>query len=172
MKKLSLLLIVITIFSSCSRKIPFTSDIQSKHKFSEKTLKQVQFYTSDEIVLFQSTTDGDAGVNDGKILLTDSKASEKIIIKKNTPCVLEKIINENLFVFSFEYGNDKFLAFGNDVGGYYSLMANDWNNKKGELSYANRSYTTYSGNVFLKVKIKKLSKQQNRERTIKGRKIK
>lgn len=171
--KLIKLLLIVLIFSSCSRKVPFTSDIQSKYKFSEKTLKQVQFYTSDEIILFQSTTDGDMGVNDGKILLTDSKASEKIIIKKNTPCVLEKVVNENLFVFSFEYGNDKFLAFGNNnIGGYYSLMANDWNNKRGELSYANRSYTTYSGNVFLKVKIKKLSKKQNRERTVKGRKIK
>jgi len=166
------ILLLVLIASSCSKKVAFTSTIQKQHNFSESALKQVQFYTSDKIILYQASSEGDMKVDiNGKLLLTNNNESEKVIINKNTPCVLEKKINDNLFVFSFEYGDDKLLAFGNGDGGFYSLMANDWNNKKGDLTYANRSYSTYSGGVYLTVKMKKLTKIQNRERTVKGRKI-
>lgn len=156
---------------SCATKVPFTSDIQKQFSFSENTLKKVQFYTSAEIVLFKVRQDGDVDVRDGKLFVKDEKNSEKIIIKRNTPCVLEKVIDQNKFLFSFEYGDDKYLAFGNTSGGYYSLLAKDWKSGAGTLNYANKTYATDDGGVYLTVKMKKLKKLKSRERTVKGRKI-
>ena len=52
-------------------------------------------------------------------------------------------------------------------------MAKSWGEKnKGFLAYGNKNYYTYNGDVFLTVKMKKLSNVQNRERVVKGRKIK
>lgn len=162
---------LLLVFSSCATKVPFTSDIQNKHKFSEETLKKVQFYTSEEIVLYLVKQDGDVVVNEGKIIFRNDEQVQKIVIKKNTPCVLEEIVEQNKFLFSFEYGKDRVLLFGNNHNGYYSLMAKEWKNKVGEVSYGNKTYLTANGNVYLNVKMKELNRVNAKQRTVKGRKI-
>ena len=94
-----------------------------------------------------------------------------IIIKKNTPCVLEEIVDKNKFLYSFEYGDNRVVLFGNDKSGYYSLMAKEWKNKVGEITYANKKYLTVNGDVYLKIKVKNLKKLKGKQRTVKGRKI-
>lgn len=156
---------------SCASKIPFTSDIQNEYQFQEAQLKKVQFYTSDEIVLTQTESNGDASVTDGKVLLKNQKHVEIIIIKKNTPCVVESVIDNNKFLFSFEYGKDRVLLFGNNSTGYYSLMSKEWKNKTTIIDYASKKYTTTNGDVFLKIKVKKLNQLKGRQRRVKGRKV-
>jgi len=145
--------------------------MQEEYNFPESKLKKVQFYTSDEIILVQTKSEGDVVVNDGKLIMRSEKAVEKIIIKKNTPCVLEEIVDKNKFLYSFEYGDNRVILFGNDKGGYYSLMAKEWKNKVGEISYSNKKYLTVNGDVFLKIKVKNLKKLKGKQRTVKGRKI-
>jgi uncharacterized iron-regulated protein len=165
-------IILLSLFlSSCATKIPFTSDIQSEYKFPEERLKKVQFYTSAEIVLIKTKNEGDAVVNDGKILIKNEKNVEKIIIKQNTPCILEEIVEDNKFLFSFEYGKDRVLMFGNNSSGYYSLMAKSWKSQQGLIDYANKTYATTNGDVFLNIKVKNLKKLKGKQRTLKGRKI-
>lgn len=156
---------------SCSRKIAYTSEIQKSHKFSESQLKKVQFYTSAEIVLVQTKQEGDVIITNGKLVVRNSKDVEKIIIKPNTPCVLEEIIDDNKMLFSFETGEGKVLLFGNNGDGMFSLMSKDWNAGIGTIPYANKEYFTTDGNVFLLISAKKLNRLQSRERTVKGRKI-
>lgn len=165
-------IILSSIFiSSCATKVAYTSSIQNEYKFSEEKLKKVQFYTSEEIVLVKVKEEGDALVTNGKLLIHNEKNVEKIIIKKNTPCVLESLLDDNKFLFSFEYGEDRVLLFGNTNGGCYSLMAKSWKNKIGTISYADKTYATTNGDVFLKIKVKNLKKLKGKQRTIKGRKI-
>lgn len=173
MKKIILISIFSIFLYSCSPKVAFTSDIQNKYGFSESTLKKVQFYTSKEIVLYKSKEDdNNVAINNGKLYLTNFKDAERIIIKKGTPCVLEQIIDEKHYLFSFEYGNNKVIVFGNNGNGYFSLMAKEWNSGRGSLTYSGKNYLTYNGDAYLKVKIKKLTHIQSRERVVRGRKIK
>lgn len=171
MKYTKILFLSLFLMSCVAKKVPFTSDIQNQYNFSEEKLKKVQFYTSDEIVLVQTKSDGDVSVVDGKLIVRNEKDVEKIIIKKNTPCVLEKVVDNNKFLYSFEYGHNRVLLFGNDASGYYSLMAREWKNKVGELSYTNKTYLTVNGDVFLLIKMKNLKKLKGRQRTVKGRKV-
>lgn len=159
------------LLTSCSKKVAFTSQMQEEYNFPESKLKKVQFYTSDEIVLVQTKSEGDVVVVDGKLIMRSEKAVEKIIIKKNTPCVLEEIVDNNKFLYSFEYGDNRVILFGNDKGGYYSLMAKEWKNKVGEITYSNKKYLTVNGDVYLKIKVKNLKKLKGKQRTVKGRKI-
>lgn len=171
-KKYITLIIIPLILCSCvSKKISYTSDIQKEYKLQEDKLKKIQFYTSSEIILVQTKQEGDVSISDGKILMVKSKDIERIVIKKNTPCVLEEIIDESKFIFSFEYGDNKILLFGNNNGtGCFSLMAKDnWANGIGIIPYGNKNYVTTNGNVFLTVEAKKLSKLKSKKRTIKGR---
>ncbi len=159
------------LLQSCATKVPFTSDLQKEYQFPESKLKRVQFYTSGEIVLTETKTDGDVTVTDGKVYVKSEHQVEKIILKKNTPCVLEQVIDNNKFLFSFEYGENRVLLFGNASTGYFSLMAKDWKNKIGTISYAGKRYVTTNGDVFLNIKLRKLNQLKGRQRTVKGRKV-
>lgn len=161
----------ISLFSCRAKKMAFTPDIQKQNSFSESTLKQIQFYTSDIIILYNTKQDGNVYIDNGKILIDSDKECEKIIIPKNTPCVLEKIIDQDKFVLSFEYGKSRLLYFTNNSGQCYSLAAKEWKDGIGKLNYANNHYLTNSGTVFLTVKVKKLNKIRKKQRVITGRKI-
>lgn len=169
--KLLGILLIICLASCKSAKVPFTYEIQKQYNFSEKTLKKIQFYTSEEIVLYRIEQEDDFSVKQGKLIVLNEKDCEKIIIKKNTPCILERIVEPNKFLFSFEVGENKFLAFGNANGGSYSLLAKEWENKVGKIDYANKMYATNNGDVYLNVFLKKLNKLKGKERTVKGRKV-
>lgn len=165
-------IIALFTFSSCrSGKVPFTQELKTQCGLSETSLKKVQFYTSDEIVLYKVQEDGDASVNKGVLLIQNKKDCEKIVILKNTPCILEQVIDEHKILFSFEVGNGKFIAFGNTSKGSYSLLAKDWENSVGTLKYANKTYATENGDVYLNVVLKKINKLRSKERLVKGRKV-
>ena len=176
MKNLKIILVVlisVSLFvSSCvSKKIAYTSDIQKEYQFPESKLKKVQFYTSGEIVLIQTKQDGDVTISDGKLVMINSKDVEKVIVPKNTKCVLEEVVSDNKLIFSFEFGDGKVLLFGNNGSGCYSLMSKDWKNGVATIHYANKNYITTDGDVFLTIKAKKLSNLKAKERVVHGRKI-
>lgn len=170
--KFILILLTTLLLTSCAtKKVAFTSEIQKEHNFPEVTLKRIQFYTSSEILLVRMKQDGEVRVTDGKLILENNQDVERIIIKKNTPCVLEQIVDNNKFLFSFEYGNEKVLLFGNNGEGYFSLMSKNWKNGIGVISYANKTYATTNGNVYLMIQAKNLNKMKAKQRTVGGRKV-
>ena len=168
--KFSSLLLTILLFASCATtKIPFTSDIKKEYGISEDGLKKIQYYTSEDILLYKVTDEDNIATADGILLISKRKDCEKVIIKRGTPCVLEKVLSDNVYLFSFE--DNKYIAFGNSNGGNYNLLAKDWKNGTGTLKYDNKTYATSNGDVFLTVKVKKLNSLKSKERILKGRKI-
>ena len=169
---ISISLTISILFSSCkSGQVPFTSSLKQSYNLNEKTLKKLQFYTSEEIVLFEVKEESDASVSDGKLFVSNQKNFEKITILKQTPCVLEKVIDDNKMVFSFETGEGRFLAFGTENNGAYSLLAKEWEGNKGTLRYSNKMYSTENGDVYLNVVLKKLNKLKSRERVVRGKRL-
>lgn len=165
------ILLSVMLASCTSQKVAFTSDLQQKYCFSEEQLKKVQFYTSTDIILTKTETDDEASIINGKVLVVDKQKNETIIIRKNTPCVLVKILSENKFLFSFEYGEHRALLFGNNEGGYYSLMAKNWKVKHGVIHYANKTYITTNGDVYLTISSNVLRQVRSKERVLYGRHI-
>jgi len=171
MKSLIKILLISLLFASCSKKVVFTSSMQEEYKFSEDRLKKVQFYTSSQIILFKIKQEGDVSVSDGKVLFKNKKDVEKIIIPKNTKCILEEVLDKSKYLFSFELVDGRVLVFGNNGSGCYSLMAKNWKDGAGIIEYANKTYVTTNGNVFLNIKAKNLKQLKGKERVIHGRKV-
>lgn len=164
------IIIALFAFSSCrSGKVPFNQQVRSG--LSETSLKKVQFYTSGEIVLYKTKEDGESSVADGIVLIQNKKDCEKIIIPIGTPCILEKVIDDKKLLFSFEVGDGKFVAFGTSNGESYSLLAKEWEGGSGTLKYANKTYMTEDGDIYLNVVLKKINKLKSKQRLVKGRRV-
>lgn len=175
--KLSLLILfaLFLIFSSCSKKVAFTSEINSKLNLQEQDLKNLQFYVSEDIVLIKKENYGNANIKDGGLVFNNQSELDRIIIKKGTPTIVRKKVGSDILTMNFEYGNNKLLVFGNtDSQGRYYLMAEEWHNKTGKLKYGDIDYYTdgISATAYLTIKSKTLNKYVQRERKVTGVKLK
>ena len=154
--------------TSCRTTVPFTSSTKENCGLSDEQLKSIQFYTSKQITLYKIKQESSAKITNGKIVVSDKKDAETIIIPKGTPCVLVQTMT-NVLLLSFEYGDGKLLAFGTASGGAYMLMAKDWDGNQGTLEYGHRMYLTNDGEAFLKVNMKSIKRERNRHRVVQGR---
>lgn len=165
----TLILSLTLLFSSCSTKREFTSSMRYNYGLSEPQLKQLQFYTSEEITLYRSQENVRTRIKSGKLIISNTQDDQTIIIPKDTPCILVKDQGET-FVLSFESSPGKTLVFG-ILNDYYTLFAQNWVNDVGNLQYDGMMYYTSNGDVYLKVKMRQLNHLKKHERTVYGRKL-
>lgn len=170
--------VLITLLSSCAMKQPFTNQIIEKYDLSEKSFRQVQFYTSGFIVLEADNVSSAQSIEGGKIVVSENNKSHKIVIQPQTKCVFEKMGENGEIYVRFEQGTYKFLKFQvrrNDASGRYYLSANFDNSKNqmGKVVYNNLPYyvTSSSANSFLLISIKKLNKTYGKTEVVKGMKV-
>ncbi len=175
MKTYLLLLPFALLLASCSTYKPLTEKDRIENNWTEKELKQVQFYLSSDIVIQRKLGSETSTIQNGKVRIVNGERIEEIIIKKGTPGVLVYNSVDNRVGISFEDGDDKFLMFGANKGkgGRYYLLASDWQNQVGKVQYEGQTYycTPESGKAFLTLDLKKLHQIELEKRTAKGRKI-
>ncbi len=169
--KLIKIIFLSLLLTSCARKTALTTEIIKKYNFSESSLRQIQLYSSKDIVLSKVQDESNVTVKEGKIFLLDEKNSETVFIKRGTPCILDTMISTNQLIVSFENGANRLLAFGNDNSGSLSLEAVSWFGGKGKLQYAGKTYSAANGDACLLVKARKLNRLKSRMRLVKGRKV-
>ena len=167
----------IFLFSSCGSKLtPFTQQLYDENNWSDNELKRIQFYTSDDIILFRELTRGESEIVSGEIKIRNGRKIDEVVIKKGTPGVLIFRPKEDKFAVSFESENDdRYLIFGaaKRRGGQYRLFAKDWNRSFGKVSYGGKTYRTNSESQFatLLVDLKRIRDTQVRKRVAKGRTV-
>jgi len=175
MKFIALLSLGLVLFS-CGVKVPVTNQLKEEYDLNEKNMKIVQFYTSQTIILQRSKTSGKQGTEDGKLVTSNNKEQDRIIIPSNTKCVFDSYGKDGEVLIRFELGAGKTLKFslrpGQSSGKYY-LDANWQAGKGGELNYGNEVYfaTPDSGSAYLMVVLKKLNKTKRKDRVVKGMKV-
>lgn len=171
------LLVVSVLFLSCSPKIPFTQGIREKYKLNEKELKSIQFYTSDIIILKRGeVSEKEKDTKEGTLTIKGGSKVEQIVIKANTPCVVEQVFDGNTISVAFEDGKNKYLVFGSlhSKNGLYALkVLSDKENNKATINYGDKLYYATKGSdpVFLVFKIKSLNKFEVDEQVVKGKKV-
>lgn len=176
MKRIKNILLAATLLSllvSCSQMVPFTGEIQQQYKLSESDLKQLQFYTSDDIILYQASNDADISTIDGELLVHSDKQVKRIVIPRGTPGQVVYVYPDKLAV-SFDSRASHNLLFGSKyIDGEYRLMARKWDGKHGELKYGDETYIAApgSGSSYLLIKLKKLQKTSVNDEVMKGRKV-
>lgn len=168
--------LALTLWSACSPKIPFTQAIREKYQLTDDELRQLQFYTSHDIVLTHAEKgEKTKTTEDGKLKITTGQEYDQVLIKKGTPGVVEKVVDSKRIAISFETENDKFIVFGDpyDNKGNYTLLAPKWENNRAMLNYGSEEYYAGQGasNIYIMFKMNRLNKIKKQTRVAKGRKL-
>lgn len=180
MKKLrifTLLAICIIGLSSCSSRLsPFTQTLYEDNNWSDSELKRIQFYLSDDIVLWRELSNSSSEIVSGEIKMVDGQKVEEIVIPKGTPGVMTNQPKENLFAISFEEGGDRFLMFGPNpkMGNRYMLrFKKKQRNRVYKVTYEDRLYNMRSTDALatLLVDLRKINNVSVKSRRASGRTI-
>ena len=175
MRILSLFVLAVFALTSCSKLSYFTQDLYQAQGWTEKDLKRIQFYLSEDVVLNRNKSSAETKIESGQFQVKNDKNIDQIVIKKRTPGVLVKIPKTNEFYVSFETEDAKYLIFQPNVkiGNKYVVTAMSWDNRKGTIKYGGQTYymTSESALSALMVDIKKLNQVDKNKSTAKGRKI-
>jgi hypothetical protein len=163
-------------FASCSPTLhPFTDDVYNEFGQSEDRLSKIQFYLSNDIVLYRDYGSKQSEVVDGKIKIVDGRKIEEVVFKKGTPGVFVFTPKKDRIAISFEEGDGRFLMFGpnNKVGGRFVLLAKEWTKRRGKVTYANKSWFTNDKSAYsnLMVDLDKARRTRVSKTTVKGRRI-
>lgn len=176
MKKLMLLLIPVFLLSACKTLVPFTNDLKTQNDWEEQDLKQIQFYLSNSITLHRQLSNSATEIVSGKIKTVDGKQVEEIIIKKGTPGIMTEMPDRKRMAISFEIDDSHYLTFGSyqNKGGRYYLMLREFKkNKYAKVSYVDKEFyiSPESLNAFLQINMKKIQKEERKQRVAGGRKL-
>jgi len=164
--------------SSCSPSLtPFTQNLYEEFDWSDKEMKQIQFYLSEDIVLRKSRGGSKSDIDDGTIKVVRGSEVEEVVFKKGTQGVFAFSPREDRIAISFENaGKDAFLMFGPNkrAQGKFVLLAKDWEKNYGKIQYNGAVYETSSQSAYssLMVDLKKARKVQYRKKTVGGRSVK
>ena len=163
------------LFSACSSSLrPFTDDIYDEIR-TDRELSKIQFYLSSDIVLYRDFGGSKSKVVNGKIKLVNGRKIEEIVFKKGTPGVFVFSPKQDRIAISFEKGEGKYLMFGPNekVGGRFVLLAKEWRNRRGKVTYDNEIWNTTYDSAFanLLVDLDKARRTTVSKKTVRGRKI-
>jgi hypothetical protein len=173
-----LLLCLLSLFTACAKQLtPFNQDLYDKYRWSNEELKNIQFYLSDDIVLYKKLDGSEASISDGKIQIKKEKKGEKILMKRGTPGVYIFSPKNNRFAISFHESDDtKYLMFGPNeaLKGNFALLGKEWGKYQGQVTYEDQTYIVNADDALaiLLVDLRKVSKYNYQNKEERGRKIK
>lgn len=165
------------LFNSCSPNLsPFTQKLYEDNNWSETELRKIQFYLSDDIVLYRELTGGKSEIVEGEIKIVNGRKRDQITFRRGTPGVFLFSPKTNRFAVSFENGgDDRYLIFGPNpkVANRYVLLASDWNRRQGTISYAGQTWTADANDAYttLMVDLRRLQQTDVSTRVAGGRKV-
>ncbi len=173
--KVIYVIIISTLFVSCSDKILFTQDIRQKLEAQKFDIKRIQFYNAKRFTIKRKVNTEELNITLGNIKTEGGINYEQIIIKKGTPAVCDSLNAFNLYV-SYEKGkNFHFSRYYNSLlNPFYKLSTKQLIGLgPEELIYDNKTYllTGKSGNIYLKIKKENLKNLQIEKRFLKGIKV-
>ncbi len=154
----------------------YTKDMQEMNGISSEDIQNIQFYLSNDIVLWRELGKEEVSISRGKIKMTEGRKVEEIVIKKGTPGVFVFSPKEDQFSVSFDSKDDtKYLVFGPSakMNNRYVLLAKNWDKRYGQVTYGGETYntSTESAYAYLMVDMKKAKNISKKRETVVGRKV-
>lgn len=165
--------------SSCKpvpQKSVFTQKLYKDSGLSKDDLQRVQFFIDRDIVIYRVLNSSDSRVEGGKITIRGGENVEEIVIKRGTKGALVYMPKDDRLGISFDATSDeKYLMFGPNPKNYnrYSLLATEWQNGIGTVTYGDAKWKTISGNAYaaLLVDLSNYRKTEVNTQVPKGREV-
>ncbi|MBK6730063.1 MAG: hypothetical protein IPG60_03535 [Bacteroidetes bacterium] len=174
MKTSFLLSILTLILASCtSDLIPYTQSLAKDAQLNDEQIKKIQFYVSNDIILYHYLDNATVDVVGGEIKIIDGRRAEEVIIESGTPGVA--VGREgNQIMISFD-ADGSFLRFAPNpgYGGQYTLMAKDWDGRNGIVQYAGSDFYTSEGAsvATLLINLQQIDESETTSKTVGGRTV-
>lgn len=167
----------VILFTSCSSsKTYFTPAIRSRVEANSVALTKIQYYVDRDIVLKRELDKGETKVVSGAVKFQNGHYVNIITLKKGTPGICT-VVAPNKLSISFETGDNRYLTFGKTLNGTttdpYRVLANQWINDEGVITYEGKPYHIESSGVEagVKIKTKWLNVDKVETRQMKGRTV-
>lgn len=176
MQRILAILFALTAIS-CSPKLRyFTKDLYNDYRWTEDDLRSIQFYLSEDIVLFRNLSSDNVKIDKGKIVMRNGRRVEEIFIERGTPGTLVVHPKTDHFGISFESKEkDKFIMFGPNekANGRFVVLAKDWDRQSGKITYGEEIYETTSASAYaaLMVDIRRARKTHYKSRKAEGSRV-
>jgi hypothetical protein len=174
MRNYFIVLTTLFFFTSCANLVPLSSNLIAKNKWTKEQMQKIQYYTSGDVKLQRISSNSGSDIKGGVITEESNKAVEEVIIKQNTKGVAVSFPNDNIGI-SFEKDDNHALTFGAnpDRNGYFVLMASEWKDRIGRVTYNGEKYYTSpeSKDVIILVNMKKIKKLVVSQRAAGGREV-
>lgn len=167
-------IILCILFASCSNQSLkyFDQRMIDEYGWTEDEIKKIQFFTSEDIVLWRELANNETTISNGQIRIDKNSRIEEVIIKRNTPGVVVFIPKFNKYAVSFD-PDGKYLMFGKSKkrNNRYVLLAKDWDRQYGKVTYGDHIYNTKSSSAFasLLVDIKRAGQVRKKSKNARGR---
>ena len=140
---------------SNAERLAYTDGLASGFKVSGDQRRLLQYYVSDTIHLVRSSSGGQSGIRDGRLISSSSQAVREIVIDSGTPGVV-LASGPRWMAVSFEPGS--YLYFISDaprsvwLGNEYDreryyLYLPDWNGQGGTVKIGNTSYVAVDSSI-------------------------
>lgn len=176
MRQTLALLLMLFLLSSCGKNlVPYSGYLMEQHGWGSQDVERIQFYTSNDIVLYRDAVGSQTKIENGSIKIKDGRKVEEIVIKAGTPGIAVWQSEDQRYGVSFDTSDEQFLTFGPnpDKRKRYHLMASDWDGKIGYVTYNGQKYktNTQSAEAILLVDLKKMKKINVNSYTAKGRTV-
>ena len=168
-----LFIAVFTLASCTSDLIPFTQQMARETQLSEAQIKSVQFYVSNDIVLYHYLDNATTEVVGGTIKIIDGRKAEEIIIASGTPGVAVGKEGDQVLISFDPDGSYLRFAPNPGYGGKYTLMAKNWDGRHGVVQYGGSDFlTSESASVAtLLVNLQQFDQSETTSKTVGGRTI-
>ena len=179
MRQLALFLLptLLLLLSSCSRRLtPLTEGLREENQWSERDLRKIQFYLSEDIVLSRERSSGSSAISDGKVREVSGRTIEEVVFERGTPGVVLFSPKEGHLAIGFDPKDDgRYLVFGPNpkVRGQYTLLASDWSRFSGKVRYDNLVWDVSASHadVHLLLDLRRQASVNRRTQTASGRRI-
>ena len=149
MKRITILLMGLSLLTSCSEKTQLTGSLMTLIKENQLPLDKIQFYNDNALFLERELNASDANVKSGKVMIVNGKSINRVSLEPQTPGVLVKEQQEQLLI-SFEAGAgiEKSLHFAPVLGErgeyYYQLVDDTGSPTFSRLDYDSNKYLLYN----------------------------
>ncbi len=175
--QLGSLLLMTLMLSSCGPTLsPFTQNLYEDNNWTDSELQRIQFYLSDDIVLYRELGGGSSQIIQGEIKMVNGRRVDQVTFRRGTPGVFLFSPKANRFAVSFEEGGDeRFLVFGPNprANQRYVLLASEWGRRQGTVTYAGQKWQVDASSAFttLEVDLNRVNRTDVNRRVATGRRV-
>lgn len=189
MKNIFILILLGSIFISCSKKITpaettvvqltdFTDALVKKYDWSPADLAKIQFYISKEVLLTKNLSSNYSEIKNGVVLVGGEKHNEEIKLPEGTPGVFIRLTSNGSYAMSFDTLHPQELLFfgaNPSQGGTYTLSTKQDNSTNTRsVNYLGNLWNVTASSLYAGLQVDlKQALNETREKTImSGRTVK